>query len=141
MNLNFKNWINEQISTADLQKAVSGIITQITTTGTQGTNNSNNNTEKIMTAVKKTGQQVADQETNYKQDLKNKTDLIIKVLTGNNRPVNPNQKPDSASEEMANNVAIKVVKWLDANKKDAERNAATPTGPTAQTNIKPPKAR
>lgn len=145
MNLNFKNWINEQISNADLEKAVSGIITQITTTGTQNTNNSNSNTGRIISAVDKSKQSIVSQTDNLKKDLKDKTNLLTKILTGSNKTPNPNEKPEKTNEKLADTIARQVMLYMKANNEPDSQQANDTTtataATTAQTNIKPPKAR
>lgn len=145
MNLNFKNWINEQISNADLEKAVSGIINQITTTGTQTTSNNNSNTNKIITAVDKTNKSVVNTTTNIQKDLKDKTNLLTKILTGSNKTPNPNEKPENTNKKLADTIAQQVMLYMKANNEPDSQQANDTTtataATTAQTNIKPPKAR
>lgn len=145
MNLNFKNWINEQISNADLEQAVSGIITQITTTGTQNTNNTNSNTGRIISAVDKSKESIVSKTDNLKKDLKDKTDLLTKILTGSNKPPNPSEKPEKTNEKLAHTIARQVMLYMKANNEPDSQQANDTTtataATTAQTNIKPPKAR
>lgn len=127
MNLNFKNWINEQISNADLEKAVSGIITQITTTGTQNTNNTNSNTGRIISAVDKSKQSIVSQTDNLKKDLKDKTDLLTKILTGSNKPPNPSEKPEGTNKKLADTIAQQVMLYIQAkDQKDSQQPVSTP---------------
>lgn len=142
MHLNFKTWLNEEITTAQLTKVVGDLLATNIGQATQTTTrNTNDNSKNVLAAIKDTKNTITTGQSTIKADLKDKTNLLTKILTGSNKTPNPNEKPENTNKKLADTIAQQVMLYIQAKDKAQDRSdaasATTPSAPAKSPVTKP----